>query len=275
MNPQELLHTSHRILITIPSQSSLQEKEAALVMLFSLLRLGKSVEMEGMPVVSRVLSQIPQKKEKTFAVTAKGLAPWVSKVYYEKDERDLRLYFTLQDKNLSEYMLTVGEQRHDLVFIVGDTEAVHKSVEPASRIVAFNDIQRHDNLVAALISEEDRAIAALCAKGFLSAEFAFNDSLVLTFSRKDFQDANSGPSVLPTLISFLRQHGENRLSYICAFEEAGPRHFVRVLLHTDSEKIKDALLRHGQGESKGAWTLARTRFSSLKEARQTITQSTL
>ncbi|MBI2573965.1 MAG: hypothetical protein HYV78_01040 [Candidatus Wildermuthbacteria bacterium] len=271
MNPQELLQTSHRILITIPSFCSLQEKEAALGMLFSLLRLGKSVETEGMPVVSRFLARTsPDKREKTFAVTAKGLAPWVSKVYYEKDDRDLRLYFTLQDKNLSEYMLAVGEQRHDLVFIVGDKEASYNSAEPASRIVAFKDIQGHHNLIFALLSEENRQLSSLLAKAFLSAEFTGRDVLILKLSRQDFQNVGARSSLLSKFAGLVQEYGEGRFAYALLFEEASAYHPIRVLLRANSAGVKETVLRYGQNESKGAWTLVRSRFSSLEEARQEI-----
>src|SRR3990167_2442991 len=35
------------------------------------------------------------KQEKTFVVSLKGVAPWISKVCYKKDEKDLKLYFTI------------------------------------------------------------------------------------------------------------------------------------------------------------------------------------
>ena len=37
------------------------------------------------------------KKEKTFAVSIKGLAPWIARVRYEKNDVDLSLYFTLKE----------------------------------------------------------------------------------------------------------------------------------------------------------------------------------
>lgn len=41
-------------------------------------------------------------KEKTFAVSIKGLAPWVAKVRYEKNDVDLNLYFTLKETETPE-----------------------------------------------------------------------------------------------------------------------------------------------------------------------------
>ena len=45
-------------------------------------------------------------KEKTFAVSIKGLAPWVAKVRYEKNDVDLNLYFTLKETETPETDLT-------------------------------------------------------------------------------------------------------------------------------------------------------------------------
>ena len=42
------------------------------------------------------------KKEKTFAVSIKGLAPWITKVRYEKNNVDLNLYFTLKETEIPE-----------------------------------------------------------------------------------------------------------------------------------------------------------------------------
>ena len=46
------------------------------------------------------------KKEKTFAVSIKGLAPWIAKVRYEKNNVDLNLYFTLKETETPETDLT-------------------------------------------------------------------------------------------------------------------------------------------------------------------------
>ena len=60
------------------------------------------------------------KKEKTFAVSIKGLAPWIAKVRYEKNNVDLNLYFTLKETETPEIDLVsrilsraerVGESR--------------------------------------------------------------------------------------------------------------------------------------------------------------------
>lgn len=270
MNSQELLHTSRRILISFSPKASLQEQEAALLTFFALSKQGKHVEIEGIPGASRLSLRTP-KKEKTFMVTAKGLAPWVSKVYYEKDEKDLRLYFSLQDnKSLSEYMLAVGEQTHDLVLIVGDKDARRNRTEPVVLLNEFGNEKERGAFAAALLSEKELTMARLLVKSFLSLNAAGSDVLVFALSRKDLREAGANSFMLPSLILQMEEYGEPESSYACVFEEQAREHPIRILAKSGGELLKNTLTKHGKVESRGEWLLARSRFLSLREAEEEL-----
>lgn len=74
------------------------------------------IESQTTPLQSLLSVEPHPSRERAFALCAKGLAPLVSHVYYEKDDSDLRLSFVLR-KGL------------DLTIIVGDMPSPHNRVE--------------------------------------------------------------------------------------------------------------------------------------------------
>jgi hypothetical protein len=60
-------------------------------------------------------------REKTFAVSIKGLAPWIESMRYEKNNTDLNLYFTLKGQefpvpNSVHYPTNLEYHTHSLLF---------------------------------------------------------------------------------------------------------------------------------------------------------------
>src|SRR3989339_172600 len=125
MDIRDLLEKSQTISILLPVQENARDLQTAFTLAYILQKkLGKRVAFEGRNVASPLAPQVKPlpDKEKTFAISIRGLAPWISKIYYEKDEKDLRLYFTLkQGEILKENVSLETFPRPDLTIIVGDS----------------------------------------------------------------------------------------------------------------------------------------------------------
>lgn len=76
-------------------------------------------------------------KEKTFAVSIKGLAPWVAKVRYEKNNVDLNLYFTLKETQIPETDLTTR--------ILARTERIGESPLYVAEVFAKDFLETNTN----------------------------------------------------------------------------------------------------------------------------------
>ncbi|MDP4009120.1 MAG: hypothetical protein Q8P71_01725 [bacterium] len=110
-----LFPQAHHIHISLPSQASESELRDACILLLALKKQGKHVTVEDTDITKTILPShillptphVPantQEKDvgKMFLVSLKGLAPWISKIHYEKTEDDLKLYFTLRDSEASD-----------------------------------------------------------------------------------------------------------------------------------------------------------------------------
>lgn len=142
----------------------------------------KILRIESQTTPLRSLLSVEQRPyhEKAFAVCAKGLAPLVSHVYYEKDERDLRLYFMLQ-KGL------------DLTIIVGDMPPAHNNASDPLGLL-------FKRTFATLSREKERGVFRLIV------------------SSRDFQETGTSPKDLARLFSLLKSRLGDDFSYLAFFE---------------------------------------------------------
>ena len=155
------------------------------------------------------------KKEKTFVVSLKGVAPWISKVCYKKDEKDLKLYFTI---------------------IVGDAANSHNS-----------DILQ--------LPLEATPLPALSGKLLAKLEFLEGKNLYLAVISKDeWQECQANAQALRAGIRHIQDYIGDRSSLFLLYEEAGSP-YPKGLLWTKRKEFQEAVRPLGTALQKGNWTL--------------------
>lgn len=155
------------------------------------------------------------KREKTFVVSLKGVAPWISKVCYKKDEKDLKLYFTT---------------------IVGDAANSHNS-----------DI--------AQLPLEATSLPALSGKLLTKLEYLGSKNLYLTaISKDEWQECQANAHTLKEGVKHVQDYIGDRASLLLLYEQTGSPH-PKGLLWTKQEKLRAAIQNMGTGLQKGDWTL--------------------
>ena len=155
------------------------------------------------------------KKEKTFVVSLKGVAPWISKVCYKKDEKDLKLYFTI---------------------IVGDAANSHNS-----------DILQ--------LPLEATPLPALSGKLLAKLEFLEGKNLYLAVISKDeWQECQANAQALKEGVKHLLDYIGEQASLFLVYEEPGSPH-PKGLLPTKRKELQEAVLSVGTGLVKGDWVL--------------------
>lgn len=178
-------------------------------------------------------------RETAFAIRAKGLAPLVSRVYYEKDEQDLRLYFTLQ-------------RGLDLTIIVGDTGTSHN----------YEGVPRLESPLPAPTDRVDLLYARLSQTILRNTEKGVRRACI---ALEDFQATGATPKDLPRLIETLAQRNGDGFSTLALFETRGG---VRAVLQSSSE-ISHALFSSiSPAARKGGWSLSLARWNSLARAQE-------
>lgn len=169
-----------------------------------------------------------RKNPKTFVVTLKGIAPFVSEVRYEKEAEDLKLYFTLQ----KEAKVNV---------IVEDDKVNYKRLAP---------------------------LGALSKKLLSKVEYKPSSDLYLTVATaKDFQECQATPKTLKDAFQELQQCGSEDASLLVVFEprEGGA---PQGLLWTKKQELKRKTLAKFSGKERGNWALfqGRGQIAELKDS---------
>lgn len=155
------------------------------------------------------------KQEKTFVVSLKGMAPWISKVCYKKDEKDLKLYFTI---------------------IVGDAKDSHNS-----------DVSQ--------LPLEATPLPALSGKLLTKLEFLEGKNLYLAAITKDeWQACQANAQALKAGIRHVQDYIGEQSSLFLLYEETGSPH-AKGLLWTKRKEFQEAAQHIGTGLQKGNWTL--------------------
>ena len=155
------------------------------------------------------------KKEKTFVVSLKGVAPWVSKVCYKKDEKDLKLYFTI---------------------IVGDETGLHKSE-------------------IAQLPLEATPLPALSGRLLTKLELLEGKNLYMAaISRNEWQECQASTQALKEGVRHVQDYIGEQASLLLLYEEPGSPH-PKGLLWTKRKEFQKAVQNIGTGLQKGDWTL--------------------
>lgn len=256
MDTKEILQQTQRIRVQLPSEASQKDVQIASTLMCGLRELKKDVRLDRrtLPEKTSHSSSTPQQ---TFVVSLKGLAPKISKVQYEKDKEDLRLYFTLQQGQISQENLSLQIQNQsDLTIIVGEQEELGNSWKEAAL-----------ELLASSKTPETR----LLAKVLQNLEYV--DSLhmyAVAVQLRDFQETESTSKMLVTTALKIKEDFGSELSYLLLFEVLGNSGTQALLWTSQDDATKERLLAQGTSEQKGDWTLLRSSQPSIQQLRHAI-----
>jgi len=155
------------------------------------------------------------KKEKTFVVSLKGVAPWISKVCYKKDEKDLRLYFTI---------------------IVGDTANSHNSE-------------------IAQLPLEAISLPPLSGKLLTKLEYWRDKDLYLAaISQQEWQDCQANTPALRESVKHLQEYAGQNSSLLLMYEDERGQP-PKGLLWSTKKEIRQRILTIASGREQGNWAL--------------------
>lgn len=264
MTTQELIFQSPSIAIDVSKGASLSDIERAFALFFALKQLKKDVSLIGdIPQLKLIASPLRLEKEKTFAVTLRGLGKVVSKIYYERDHRDLRLYFSLQKGGFSAKDLALDTSPPSrLILIVGEISPKHNL---AQNTLATKDLA---NSVLRMLKESERSQTQLLAHVLARAEH--KREYALCFSHIEdagFQKTQTSPKQLAQLVEELRVHGRDVLSYLLFFQEYG---IGKGLLWSEDENLKKRLRSLARRQERGPWTLFTDSQKSMQELKEQV-----
>jgi len=250
MNVTQLLENSETISLILPPETDGNETRKAFLLSCGLKKLGKLVSIEHTQTTFETFSS----KEKVCVVSLNGLAPWIAKVRYEKDAKDLKLYFTLNEGEISPAALSLQvKNQADLTVIVGARTQQDNSPLPPSSTV-LSEIQTKEPLLELLRSREDpqtRLLGIILSKLEYIARL---DVLLVVLHQQDFQNTRVGSKHIPQIALDLKESFEDHSSYLFLFDSSEG---AQGLLWSSSPQLRARFRNIAGGQQKGPWVLLR------------------
>jgi hypothetical protein len=254
MNPKEIFQTAQSVCIVVPDHAPAHDLQTAFTLFCTLKKLGKNVVLEGntsMPFIT------PASKEKTFVVTLKGLAPWISRVRYEKSDNDLKLYFALHQGELSFSNFSLERQgAADVSLIVGEKESLHNAQE------------MHD-LALSRLPHRERSVMQLVGRALLHLEHLPKPDVYLSLlSAQDFAQTTATNKEVHLVVSNLKEHLGITRSIAVLFETSNA---TQGLVWSERPELKQRIAQTMHGQEKGNWVLL-SQETSLPQTKELFTK---
>ncbi|MBI1971379.1 MAG: hypothetical protein HYS52_00830 [Candidatus Wildermuthbacteria bacterium] len=170
--------------------------------------------------------------EKVFIVALKGLAPKISRVSYEKDEKDVKLYFTLRN---------------------GEIAPENLLIEPAM-------------LPAPLIVENGGPEHKLAKKIAEAGQYLPTSRIFVVFlEKKIFQECGATEKMVPAALKKLRTPDSSMLAMI----ERNDGN-TKGILWSSQKDLREKMLWYGKGKEKGNWVVFEVPRQHLQDAKNKI-----
>ncbi|MEK7542494.1 MAG: hypothetical protein AAB524_02230 [Patescibacteria group bacterium] len=248
MNVAQLLEKSKTISLVLPFGAQQSDTQTAFLLACGLKKLGKQVSIEHIqtPLLASSL------KEKTFVVSLKGLAPWIARVRYEKDAQDLKLYFTLNQGEVSPEALSFQMQdQADLTIIVGDKALQNNNSQPLSATV-LSASETKEPLLNLLCSQENPQTKLLGAILSNLEYISHLDTHLTILRQENLRNIRVESKNLPLLVPELRESFGDQCSYLFLL---GSLLGAQGVLWSPSPQLRAKVRDIAGGQQKGPWVL--------------------
>ena len=250
MNVERLLEESKTIAVVLPLGAPANDTQEALLLACGLKKLGKQVSIEH----SQAPLEAPSPNERTFVVSLKGLAPRVARLRYEKDAKDLKLYFTLSRGELFPEALSLQLQNQaDLTIIVGDQPLERNNGQlPSVNVLSAGEAKQS---LLNLLRSQENAQARILGMALSQLEYISRlDLYLIALHEEHLQSMNLEYKNLPLLIPDLRGSFGDQSSYLFLFDSPFG---AQGMLWSSSPNLRTKLRDMSGGQQKGFWVLLR------------------
>ena len=255
MNPKELIEQSQYIYITLPSRKETSDVQAALTLFTALRKLGKNVELQDIKAQAPLAQDQSAQEQQTFVVSIKGLAPWISRVSYEKSDQDLHLYFNLHTKEIAGRKPSLPQKPTDLNIIVGDNENQNNARHPKDSSLKVEATKELATFALQLLSREQHPEAKLLGTVLTDMDYVKEVWLYIArLQRSDFKNSGTTEIRLQDIIQELKTCFGKENSYLILFESLTSHH-TKGLLWSPRKNIQNTIMLYGSGEGRGNWVL--------------------
>ncbi len=272
---QELIKKSQKIDIDLDPQSQTRDIADALLLFSLLSRLGKNVSFSGTQTLppSFAWVDIPTLSAKTTVVTIREVAPFISKISYEKNEHDLKFSLTLKEDMMSlERIALEKKPQGDLLFIVGDNASQDNQndiiINPHPRIW---NLRKAFEAGLQLLSPFHIPQLRLLQRTLLTLEYLPTKKLCMVpLERKDFKETQTNTKDVRALAEELTRWGGFYSSYLTLFQSLSVSGKIQGLLWTNQRELRDRISAAFGATQKGNWVLFSSQDNTLWKTKEKI-----
>lgn len=274
MNKEVILTSARTISLSLPPGASPRDLQIACTLFCGLRQLGKQVRIEGTKSDTLLFpaEAIREEEKKTFALIVKDIAPRISRVRYEKDQKDLKLYFSLSDGVLDEKNVhLVPIFSSDLTLIVGHSPLRDNGTTSSESGPVLMDALEAKEMVLQRFSPQEKRLFEYTGALFAQSEKLSGIPLYIgTFSRGDFEAQDTTPQTMPATIQYLIRCIGSHYSYLLLYEEKPQKN--RGLLWSPSPEIRAKINQSFPAQQKEQWLLFPIAQSDLGQAKTHLIQ---
>lgn len=264
---QELVQKSRAIDIELSPMTQSYDMAHALTLFVALSKLGKRVRFRGQDNVPSAFCWIdaPSLSTQTAVLAIKEVAPFLSKISYEKSDRDLRLQLTLKEDALHIENIAVEKPLEtDLTIIVGENAPQDNLEFTSNPHLKTKNQKRMLEASMALLSPFQIPTMRLFLKTLLNLQYLPERKLCVTvLGKKDFEEAKAHPKDLGPLLAELRAIGTPQVSHLVLFGIQG-------LLWTKTEELKEKISKFFKTTRRGDWTLFALEGQEIEKTKERI-----
>ena len=252
MLSQEIIQKSRAIDIELSPETQPHDMANALTLFLALSKLGKRVRFQGQNNIPLSFGWIDASSlsTQTAVLAIKEIAPFLSKISYEKSDRDLRLSLALREDALHIENIAIEKPLEtDLTIIVGENTPQDNFELATNPHARTKNQKRMLEASLALLSPFEIPATQLFLKTLLNIQYLPEKKLcVAVLEKKDFEEAKAHPKDLGPLLRELRALATLQVSHLVLFGVQG-------LLFSKTKELKEKISKFFKTAQKGDWLL--------------------
>ncbi|GEM_PF-3773095 len=264
---QELIQKSRGIDIELSPEIQDHDMANALTLFVALSKLGKRVRFQSKNNIPLAFGWIdaPSLSAQTAVLAIKEIAPFLSKVSYEKSDRDIKFQLSLREDALRvENIAVENPLETDLTIIVGENRPQDNFEITTNPHLKIKNQKKMLEASLALLSAFEIPETQLFLKTLLNMQYLPEKKLcVAVLEKKDFEEAGAHTKDLGPLLAELHAIGTPQTSHLVLFGVQG-------LLFSKTKEFKEKISKFFKTTERGDWTLFALGGQEIQKTKEKI-----
>ena len=265
---QEYIQKSRAIDVELSPGTVAHDMASALTLFLALSKLGKRVSFQGTNNIPPSFQWIDVKSlaTRTAVLAIKEIAPFLSKISYEKTDRDFKLLLGLKESNSLRLEQIALEEAAptDLTIIVGENSSQDNIEVTTNPHPKTKSQEKMREASLKLLSPFQIPSVQLFQKLLLKMQYVPEKKLsVAVLDKKDFRETQANPRDIGPLMKELCALGTFQTSHLVLFRSQG-------LLFSRTKELAEKISKFFKTNQKGNWALLKCQERETQRIKEKI-----